>query len=1057
MRPALMPSIESFRCSAGRPFPRHGNTQRFHFPALVVGMLMTIAVTTAGADDFPTPINNDRDGDAPVMSAEQAASTMQLPDGFSARVFAAEPDVQNPIDMAWDARGRLWVAENYTYSDRSERFNRSLRDRVLFFVDQDGDGRSDQRHVFTDDVQMLTSVEVGLGGVWLMCPPQLLFIPDANGDGVADGPAEVILDGFEVAKQNYHNFANGLRFGPDGWLYGRCGGSCPGRIGTPGTPDEQRVALEGGIWRYHPTTSAVEVINAGTTNPWGHDWNEAGDLFFTNTVIGHLWHGIAGAHFRRPFTLDPNRHTYQLIDFHADHWHFDTGGTWQASRDGAANDFGGGHAHCGAMIYRGGKWPNIYDGKLFTLNLHGRRANVERLERIGGGYVARHEPDFMIASDPWFRGMEMSYGPDGDVYVLDWSDTGECHEHTGVHRTSGRIYQIRYDGDDSSATPNALAGSPHDLRAKSVESLVALHTSNNAWFVRQARLVLQSRQVAGTLTADDIRKIRATCRIAADSKLQARLSRTLWALRSLNDADLERLLKHSDETMRAIGVRAIADSWPIDDVMGPWHASLKESDEAFSGASTWLDRLIELAETEDSALVRLSLASTLQRLPVSLRTKLASPLTRRIQDEGDHNIPLLIWYGLMPVAEQSPDQLASLCVDSRLSTIRRNVTRRLAEDVATSPEPLTQILRGIAASDDADAVADVISGLSAAVRGVRRVDRPLGWDTFAASAKQNGLSRQIQNLDVVFGNGQALEAITDLALDGSADPAQRLSAVQTLIDSRPDNLFEVCQKLLRDPRTNVVAAKGLSTFDNPEVARMILAQYNRFRAPRRPEVVSLLVSRVSFADQLIDALESNKIPRADVTASQVRQIHSLADASLSNRIDRVWGKVRVSPIEKRRQIEALKSDFATGVLKTADARRGRFLFEKNCGTCHRLYGSGGDVGPDLTGANRSNWDYILENVIDPSAVVDKDFRMTVVLLADGRVVNGLVLDENDRTWTIQTATDKITVAADEIEEAQKTEKSAMPDGLIDAMSDQDRHDLFAYLTGPTQVPLPEQP
>ncbi len=152
---------------------------------------------------------------------------------------------------------------------------------------------------------------------------------------------------------------------------------------------------------------------------------------------------IPGAHFTRPFTLDPNRRTFELIDFHADHWHFDTGQAWTQSRDGAANSYGGGHAHCGAMIYQGTRWPGEFPDKLFTLNLHGRRANQERLERDGGGYVAKHEPDFFIASDPWFRGMDLSVGPDGNVFVIDWSDTGECHDSTGVHRTSGRIFKIR--------------------------------------------------------------------------------------------------------------------------------------------------------------------------------------------------------------------------------------------------------------------------------------------------------------------------------------------------------------------------------------------------------------------------------------------------------------------------------------------------------------------------------------------------------------------------------------------------------------------------------------
>ena len=176
--------------------------------ALLLSLVQT--GTTDAQDDFPEIRNNERDTTAQPMSAAEAAQKMKVPPGFRVSVFASEPEVQNPIGMAWDDKGRMWVAENFTYSDRTQRFDLSHRDRVLIFEDTDNDGKADSRRVFTDKVQMLTSVEVGRGGVWLMCPPQLLFIPDADNDGVADGPAEVVLDGFTVAKSNYHNFANGL-------------------------------------------------------------------------------------------------------------------------------------------------------------------------------------------------------------------------------------------------------------------------------------------------------------------------------------------------------------------------------------------------------------------------------------------------------------------------------------------------------------------------------------------------------------------------------------------------------------------------------------------------------------------------------------------------------------------------------------------------------------------------------------------------------------------------------------------------------------------------------
>src|SRR5581483_8081607 len=172
-----------------------------------------------------------------------------------------------------------------------------------------------------------------------------------------------------------------------------------------------------------------------------------------------------------------NRFVYEPLEMHADHWHFDTGKGWTDSRtaSGEHDRLGGGHAHVGMTIYLGQQWPASYRGRLLTLNQHGRRMNVERLEREGSGYVGRHEPDILFAGDPWFRGVEVTYGPDGGVYLVDWSDTGECHENTGVHRNSGRIYKVTY---------GKPAAQKVDLPHASLANLVRQHEQANEWLAR---------------------------------------------------------------------------------------------------------------------------------------------------------------------------------------------------------------------------------------------------------------------------------------------------------------------------------------------------------------------------------------------------------------------------------------------------------------------------------------------------------------------------------------------------------------------------------------------
>jgi len=1001
----------------------------------------------ASENDFPKLFNTEPLDDAGLMPAEQAARSIQLPSGFQASLFASEPDIQNPIAMTWDSAGRLWIAENYTYAERKQRFQLNLRDRVIV-LDGTTKGRLSKRTVFTDQVQMLTGIEVGLDGVWLMCPPQLLFIPDRNHDDIPDSEAQVVLDGFEVANQNYHNFANGLRFGPDGWLYGRCGGSCPGRIGLPGSPDHERMALEGGIWRYHPSQKSFEVLTSGTTNPWGHDWNDVGEAFFVNTVNGHLWHLIPGAHFTRPFTLDPNRKTFELIDFHADHWHFDTGKNWTDSRDGAANEFGGGHAHIGTMIYHGDNWPAPYQGKLFTLNMHGRRANQERLERLGSGYVAKHEEDFFLTGDPWFRGMELSTGPDGSVFVIDWSDAGECHEHTGVHRTSGRVFKIQYRETEVQKTFR-------DLRSWSQQALAKAHEHRNLWFTQQARLELQRRKLLNQDLSQAIQELTSIHEKASitNDRLLVQTYLTLHQIGGFQLADHLKTVSHSNPHMRTWAIRLLTETWPIDDALGPTFIaeSLVTTDAADADIRDEIvKKLIEVAYNEKSPLVRLALASTLQRIPVHKRHSLAIPLVSYSVDSSDHNLPKMIWYGLIPVSDELPDELLEVAKHCQLNVTLRLIARSIAEQIETMPETANALLR--IAMQDKSKTRSILLGFDEGLRGWQQATMPKCWPELQ-KLKAKDSESLVTELSVLFGDGRAMKDLKALALDRDSDNVPiRIQALETLIQNQSPELKTLCLELLNDSRINFVAAQGLAMFSDKEVGEELIKNYNRFRGPKRPQVISILASRPEFASQLIQAIQEGKIPKADLNAYQVRQIKGFADTSLLDHLSQVWGEIRDTSQDKQERIDQFKTHLSatTG----GDLSQGRVLFQKLCSQCHRLYGDGQMIGPDLTGGNRSNLDYLLHNVIDPSAVVDKDYRMQIVLLEDGRTLNGLIIQQNDRTVTLQTATERLELDRQIIESIKKTDLSPMPDGLLDSLKDEQIVNLFAYLRHPTQVALP---
>ncbi len=1006
---------------------------------------LLVPAWTFAAEPFPEPYNSEPDQNAHPPTAEEAHKMFELPEGFQATLFASEPEVRNPIAMAWDWKGRMWVAENYTYAERATRFDLSLRDRVVVFEDSDWDGKADKRTVFAEDLQMLTSVEVGRGGVWVMCPPQVLFIPDEDEDLVPDGPAEVVLDGFTVAESNYHNFANGLRWGMDGWLYGRCGHSCPGNVGKPGTSEEERIPIEGGMWRYHPKMERFEVLTHGTTNPWGHDWDQHGELFFINTVNGHLWHGIHGAHFKESFGADPNPGVFERLDMHADHWHFDTSGKWQDSRGGQANQYGGGHAHIGMMIYQADQWPEPYRNRLFTLNMHGFRANVERLERHGSGYIGRHQDDVFLMGDPWFRGIDIQQGPDGSAYILDWSDTGECHEHTGVHRTSGRIYRISYGTPQKPdfTDLNQVADSNAKVSSPAIRRLIE---TPNVWFDRQ----MQSR--AYTLSRDSAPPHLETALLeafltATDPVVKLR---AFWTLQSVSPGvEAEALLSHENEHLRAAAIRALVDAHPIDTILGPQQAPKALPSDAFS-------TFLGMAKSDKSGLVRLTLASALQRISLEQRAQLGARLVAHADDAEDHNLPSMVWYGLIPLTDSNPMSLVEVARACQWPDTLQWMARSLAGQLEEDTKPIDALL-SMAQSGEPWQQMSVLQGISDGLQGWRKAPKPEAWDAFVSALPEDqgqelaGLTR---DLSALFGDGRALDSIKKVALDPNADLTMRQAALNTLIDNQPPDLREICEKLLDQRHINTIAVRGLSTFDDPKLGAQLAKNYRRFYPAERPALMETLVSRPAWAAAMLQEMKAGRIAKTDLSAFHARQIRAFEDADLTASLADIWGEVRESSADKRQMIEEWTAKLTSDYLADANLSNGRVLFQGICGACHVMYGQGGNIGPDLTGSNRANLDYLLENVLDPSAVVSADYQMSLLTLADGRVLTGVVANETDRTLTLRLATGELTVEKSEITKREVSKASMMPEGLFLAFQPDQVRDLIAYLKHPVQVPLP---
>ncbi len=577
------------------------------------------------------------------LTGEEAARAMTLPDGFRATLWAGEPDLVQPIAFALDERGRLWTAENLNYPIWQSPDKRG-ECRVAVWEDENGDGKFDKRTLFIDGIHFISGLEVGFGGVWIGAPPHLLFVPDKDRDDRPDGPPVPLLDGWE--HQDTHETLNTFIWGPDGWLYGCHGVFTHSNVGKPGAPDSERQRINAGYWRYHPRKHAFEVFAEGCSNQWGIDFNDHGQAFATACVIPHLYHVVQGSRYQRQAGQHFNKHTYDDVKTIADHRHY-VGSKGPHAGNGISDGAGGGHAHCGAMCYLGDNWPDEFRGRLFFSNIHGARVNMDILEPAGSGFVGKHGADFLLANDRWSQILNLRYGPDGAVYVLDWYDKQACHtmKPADHDRTNGRIFKVAY------RNPAAVKVDLHQL---SNDELVRLQLHKNDWYVRHARKVLQERGAAKEVEAK-------LDEIAAANPDSTRVLRAMWALHAagvFTEARALTALEHRDPYVRGWAVQLACE-------------------ERKPGAAL-LSRFEALAKDDPSPVVRLYLASAAGRIGIGERKGILEGLLGRAEDQQDHNLPLVIWYAVEPVVAADVAAGAALAGKTRIPKVREFIARRIA-------------------------------------------------------------------------------------------------------------------------------------------------------------------------------------------------------------------------------------------------------------------------------------------------------------------------------------------------------------------------------------------
>ena len=1034
-RSTLFLALLNFQIHAMAKFFMNNSIHLVALITLAIIACFSSAHAIAQDTDLPDGVSNSQNPADVSLTPAESLKLITVPGGFKVTLFAGEPDIRRPIAFDFDDRGRLWVVENYSHPKASKELN---PDRIVILEDTDNDGQFDKRKIFWSGGRYLSAIAYGHGGVWVGNSPELSFIPDRNRDDVPDSDPIVILDGF---VESSNNVLNNFHWGPDGWLYGAIGLNQNSMVGVPGTPKKDRVAIPRGIWRMHPITHKFEVQAIGMVNPWGADFNKFGDLITTNTVISHLWHIVPGMYLQRRGNESDYPFAYGRIQSINDHLHWG-GGKWTESRqtkDGKLahqhSVAGGGHAHCGAMIYQADNWPKKYRDKLFTCNLHGNRVNSDNLVPNKSTYIGTHGDDFLYANDPWFRGLTIKYGPDGGVYVSDWHDFGECHDNDGSHRTSGRIYKIVY-GDASKQLPL-------DLAKKSDAELVGLQTHDNAWHARHARRLLHER-FASEKSKQELAALKKPLAKLASGPIEQQL-RVLWTRFVVGDLDekqLTRLLTTSDTSIqdnqhvRRWCVRLLVDQ------SAPSPPTLKEF---------VLNEFVRLARTESSPKVRLALVVALQRIPLESRWPIAEALVSRNVDGGDPNIPLMIWYGLEPGILADSSKSLKFASKSKIRLVRQFIARRLLDQ----REPLiSDVIDTALQTNDENNQLDFLKGMRDAF-AKKSVSPPENWRPLYEKINL-GTNAELKSVAVelarIFGDKQAIADLRNVVIDNDATVDRRQQALQTLLNLKGATSPGTLHDLLSEPNPlRIQALHALALTNNGQTPSRLLQRLGEFSPVERQAVASVLVSRANFVPFLFDSIAQKTMTANDVSAYSLQQLRSYKNESIQDVVSKIWPP-NTDAASKADEIARYKKLLTPKYLSSGNASAGRTMFSQNCAKCHMLFGTGGNVGPDLTGSGRANLDYVLSNLVDPSALVDEAYRLTTVLMEDGRLLSGFMEKHGEAAIVLRTQDERVTLPLKEIDEMKTTNLSMMPNGLLRSFTDEQIRDLVVYLASPDQVP-----
>ena len=815
---------------------------------------------------------------------------------------------------------------------------------------------------------------------------------------------EFILSGFGL--EDTHAVANNLRWGPDGWLYGAQGSTTTANINSKVT---KNVHFKGqAIWRYHPETMIFEIFAEGGGNTFDVEVDDKGRLYSGDNGTTRGFYYKQGGYYRKIW------------------------GKHGALTNPYAFGFIPGLEHEGEKLrfihawikYEGASLPQRYHGKMIGANPLLNFVQMTRVETKGSTFIGVDEEKILQTEDHWFRPVDIKAGPDGAIYLADWNDSRLSHvdPRDTWDKTTGRIYRLR-----NKENPKV---EPFDLSTYSTDQLIQLLSSPNKWFRQQALRIFGDRK--------DLKAVPELIKLLRSGNDQEALE-ALWAIHlsnGLTDEIAIEAMDHSDPYVRLWSIRLVGDQ-------------RKTSKQVAS-------RMALLAEREKHLEVLSQLASSAKRLPPAEALPIISGLLTNQQSIDDWDNRLFIWWALESKSETAREQIVTLFEDQNfweVPLVKNFVLSRLAQRYAQAGGPANYNtcvkLFGLAPSDQYAGI--LFDGVQEGLRGKGIADLP---------SNLLGIIQQYQNQ---FGDGElslamrqndqgAIQKALGVIKDKSISRSVRLAYIKILGEVDQPVTVPVLLKIIENndysDGIRIASLNTLRHYKDPMIGEKVALAYpDKLRAnpELRKAALLLFASRASWTEQLLHSItETRQVNREDVPTEIIRQFKLLDDPGIVSTVDELWPEVKIaSTEEKKSEILRIKEALKDNSGKVIN---GKAIYDISCGSCHRLNGEGGTIGPDLTGYDRKNISDMSLNIVDPNASIREGYVNFRVRLKDGQVILGTIVDQSEEKMIIKPlGGDEIFLSTDQIDEAIPQDKSIMPEHLTKSLSEQEIRDLFAYL------------